>query len=61
MEVYAFMGINALTMIYAAFQVYQFRGFGTKCDAITLVGYLALANVREETDFYFQEHIQSIV
>ena len=32
-------------MIYACFQVYQFRGFGISCEEITDVGYLALANV----------------
>lgn len=45
-EVYSFMVINTLTMVYASFQVYQFRGFGNQCDAITTVGYLALVNVR---------------
>ena len=45
-EVYSFMVINTLIMIYGSFQVYQFRGFGVECDAITHVGYLALANVR---------------
>ena len=40
-----FMIINVLAMGYACLQVFQFRGFGSECDDITLVGYLALANV----------------
>ena len=44
-EVYMFMVINLLAMGYAGLQVYQFRGFGSMCDSVTLVGYLALANV----------------
>jgi hypothetical protein len=44
-EVYMFMIINVLAMGYACLQVYQFRGFGSECAKITLVGYLALANV----------------
>ena len=40
-----FMVINFLAMGYACLQVYQFRGFGSRCDEVTLVGYLALANV----------------
>jgi hypothetical protein len=44
-EVYMFMIINVLAMGYACLQVFQFRGFGSECAKITLVGYLALANV----------------
>ena len=44
-EVYMFMVINVLAMAYACLQVFQFRGFGSECDDVTLVGYLALANV----------------
>jgi hypothetical protein len=44
-EVYSFLVVNALIMVYAFFQVYQFRGFGEPCDAVTMVGYMALANV----------------
>lgn len=40
-----FMVINILTLAYTGVQVYQFRGFGVDCAPITLVGYLAAANV----------------
>ena len=49
-EVYTFMAINILAMAYASLQVYQFRGFGSECEKITLVGYLALANVSCENN-----------
>ena len=48
-EVYMFLIINVLAISYAGVQVYQFRGFGDECDAITFVGYLALANVSGTT------------
>jgi len=44
-EVYMFLVINLLAIAYGGVQVYQFRGFGDECDKITMVGYLALANV----------------
>ena len=40
-----FLVINLLAIAYGGVQVYQFRGFGDECDKITMVGYLALANV----------------
>lgn len=40
-----FLAINVMAMIYACIQVFQFRGFGDECPAITNVGYFALINV----------------
>lgn len=45
------VGYNTTCLFYPSYSsisflsVYQFRGFGEFCDAITLVGWLALVNV----------------
>ena len=56
-EVYMFLIINVLAIGYTGVQIYQFRGFGDACDTITIVGYLALANVSLAT---YQQHISLV-
>lgn len=44
-EVFAFVITNTLTLLYAGLQVYQFRGYGGGCGALTVIGWIAVANM----------------
>eukprot|EP00731_Ephydatia_muelleri_P021657 Em0014g248a len=44
-EVFAFAITNTLTLLYAGLQVYQFRGYGGNCGALTTIGWIAVANM----------------